>query len=346
MFGRKSIEQLTVLVPRFSWRRVLIVTDQNLVAAGIVAPVQKALAAGNATVEVFDGGEAEPSIAIAEASLSCAVEFNPDVIVGVGGGSNLDLSKNTAAAYSYQGHPTDYFGFDKVPGPTLPLICIPTTAGTGSEVSNSMVLTDTEQQIKISGQSEFFRPDWAIVDPELTYSCPQQVAADSGIDALTHAIEAITTVDFDQLEIPPGETCAYDGRYELTVALAERAIRLCGRYLESAVLSQSDYESKDQMALAASLAGMAFSNSGVALVHAMEYPMGGELHCSHGLGNGLLLPYVMKFNLEARRETLAEIAGWLNPAALPDEKFEAEDAIKAVERIRESILNLFNEQTE
>ncbi len=337
LFGRKSIEQLTVLVSRFSWRRVLIVTDQNLVAAGIVAPVQKALAAGNATVEVFDGGEAEPSIAIAEASLSCAVEFNPDVIVGVGGGSNLDLSKNTAAAYSYQGHPTDYFGFDKVPGPTLPLICIPTTAGTGSEVSNSMVLTDTEQQIKISGQSEFFRPDWAIVDPELTYSCPQQVAADSGIDALTHAIEAITTVDFDQLKIPPGETCAYDGRYELTVALAERAIRLCGRYLESAVLSESDYESKDQMALAASLAGMAFSNSGVALVHAMEYPMGGELHCSHGLGNGLLLPYVMKFNLEARRETLAEIAGWLNPDALPDEKFEAEDAIKAVERIRESI---------
>ena len=139
MFGRKSIEQLSVLVSRFSWRRVLIVTDQNLVAAGIVAPVQKALAAGNATVEVFDGGEAEPSIAIAEASLSCAVEFNPDVIVGVGGGSNLDLSKNTAAAYSYQGHPTDYLGFDKVPGPTLPLICIPTTAGTGSEVSNSMV---------------------------------------------------------------------------------------------------------------------------------------------------------------------------------------------------------------
>ena len=110
-----------------------------------------------------------------------------------------------------------------------------------------MVLTDTEQQIKISGQSEYFRPDWAIVDPQLTYSCPRQVAADSGIDALTHAIEAITTVDFDQLEIPLGETCAYDGRTELTSSLAERAIRICGKSLISAVNSPDDYQAKDQV---------------------------------------------------------------------------------------------------
>ena len=110
-----------------------------------------------------------------------------------------------------------------------------------------MVLTDTEQQIKISGQSEYFRPDWAIVDPQLTYSCPRQVAADSGIDALTHAIEAITTVDFDQLEVPLGETCAYDGRTELTTSLAERAIRICGK--SSNIGGElDDYQAKDQMA--------------------------------------------------------------------------------------------------
>ncbi|MBA63898.1 MAG: alcohol dehydrogenase [Planctomycetaceae bacterium] len=337
LFGRKSVAQLAELATRFGWQRALIVTDQNLLDAGVVNSVQTALAAGGAMMEVFSEGEAEPSILAAEESLKCALDFRPDVIVGVGGGSNLDLSKNTAAAFTHQGHPTDYFGFDKVPGPTLPLVCIPTTAGTGSEVSHSMVLTDKAQQIKVSGQSEFFRPDWAIVDPELTYSCPRQVAADSGIDALTHAIEAVTTVEFDQLEIPPGETCAYDGRYELTAALAERAIRICGRYLEPAVLEENNFQAKDQMALAATLAGMAFSNSGVALVHALEYPMGGELHCSHGLGNGLLLPYVMQFNIESRRDTFANIAEWLGAGSAGEAEPTAEDAVKAVERLRESI---------
>ncbi len=337
MFGRGTVSQLSPLAGRFGWRRALIVTDRNLMEAAVATSVQNALISGGAAVEVFSDGEAEPSIATAEASLACARSFSPDVIVGVGGGSNLDLAKNTAAAFTHQGHPTDYFGFDKVPGPTLPLVCIPTTAGTGSEVSNSMVLTDTGQQVKISGQSEFFRPDWAIVDPELTYSCPRQVAADSGIDALTHAIEAITTVDYDQLEIPAGETCAYDGRYELTAALAERAIRICGEHLEPAVLDKNNYTAKDQMALAATLAGMAFSNSGVALVHAMEYPMGGELHCSHGLGNGLLLPYVMQFNLESRRDTFSKIAGWLGEQADDGQECSAEQAVDAVKRIRKSI---------
>ncbi len=329
--------QLTTLAGRLGWQQALVITDANLLDAKVVEPVLLALAAGGVQVEVFGEGEAEPSIAVAEASMALANEVKPDVIIGVGGGSNLDLSKNTAAAFTHQGHPTDYFGFDKVPGPTIPLVCLPTTAGTGSEVSHSMVLTDTEQQIKISGQSEYFRPDWAIVDPQLTYSCPRQVAADSGIDALTHAIEAITTVDFDQLEIPLGETCAYDGRTELTSSLAERAIRICGKSLISAVNSPDDYQAKDQMALAATLAGMAFSNSGVALVHAMEYPMGGELHCSHGLGNGLLLPYVMQFNLQSRIPTFAKIARWLGETELADETQMAEQAVKAVERIRESI---------
>ncbi len=337
IFGRDSVTQLTTLARRLGWQQALLITDANLLEAKVVEPVLQALAAGGVQVEVFGEGEAEPSIAVAETSLALANKVNPDVIIGVGGGSNLDLSKNTAAAFTHQGHPTDYFGFDKVPGPTIPLVCLPTTAGTGSEVSHSMVLTDTEQQIKISGQSEYFRPDWAIVDPQLTYSCPRQVAADSGIDALTHAIEAITTVDFDQLEIPQGETCAYDGRTELTSSLAERAIRICGQSLISAVNSPDDYQAKDQMALAATLAGMAFSNSGVALVHAMEYPMGGELHCSHGLGNGLLLPYVMQFNLPSRIPTFAKIARWLGETELADETQMAEQAVKAVERIRESI---------
>ena len=115
MFGRKSVNQLSKLVTRFHWQRALIITDGNLLDAGVVTPVQQALVAGGAAGEVFSGGEPEPSIAVAEASLKCAIDFAPDVLVGVGGGSNLDLSKNTAAAFSHKGHPAAYFGFDKVP---------------------------------------------------------------------------------------------------------------------------------------------------------------------------------------------------------------------------------------
>ncbi len=338
MFGRHCVEQLSALASRQAWKRVLIITDRNLEAAALVERICQPLRTANCDVEVFLEGEAEPSIATAEKSLACAQAFQPDVVMGLGGGSNMDLSKNTAAAYTHQAQPADFFGYNQVPGPTIPLVCIPTTAGTGSEVSHSMVLTDETARIKISGQSEYFRPDFAVVDPVLTDGCPRQVTADSGMDALTHAIEAITAIDFDKLEVPVGETCAYDGRFPLSDSLAERAIRLCGQHLQMAVHEPENQEARDAMALAATLAGMAFSNSGVALVHAMEYPLGGELHCSHGLGNGLLLPYVMRFNLTERTGTMARIAKWMGvDTRVMDEAEAALAGIEKIEQLRMEI---------
>jgi alcohol dehydrogenase class IV len=186
--------------------------------------------------------------------------------------------------------------------------------------------------------SNWLRPTLAIVDPELTYSCPKQVTADSGIDALTHAIEACTATDYDKLNVPDGEACAYEGRYPLGNCIAEKAIELIGQHLVTAVKEPTQREARDNMALAATLAGIAFSNCGVALVHALEYPLGGELHCSHGAGNGLLLPYVMRFNLPERRATFARIATLLgaNTSNVSEEQ-AAELAVRRVEQLKRDI---------
>lgn len=337
-FGRGAVGQLGEFLGSRSIDRVLIVTDKNLIEAGIEEKVRKPIQEAGVTVETFAEGEAEPSIAVAERSIQCARRFEPQAVLGLGGGSNMDLSKITALVYTHGGEPSDYFGFDNVPGPVLPLICVPTTSGTGSEVSHAAVLTDTENELKVSTLSNYLRPALACVDPELTYECPRQVAADAGIDALTHAIEAYTAVDYQSLELPPGEKSAYEGRFPLGECLAEKSIELIGRHLVTAVQAEQDHEARDGMALAATLAGIAFSNCGVALVHALEYPIGGALHCSHGAGNGMLLPYVMRFNLPERKPTFARIAELLGEDTDGlDEDAAAELAITAVERIKREI---------
>jgi alcohol dehydrogenase class IV len=250
----------------------------------------------------------------------------------------MDLAKITAAVLAHGGVPRDYIGEFKIPGPILPLICVPTTAGTGSEVSAASVLTDTENQIKVGILSNYLRPQVAIVDPLMTLSCPPKVTADSGIDALTHAIEAYTAVDNADFPIPPNEKTIYQGRHPLADALAAQAITLIGANLRKAVHNGNDLEAREGMALAATLAGLAFSNVGVAAVHALEYPVGAATHCSHGAGNGLLLPYVMRFNLPVRQREFAKIAQFLGEdVAATDERHAAERAIQAVTQLRADI---------
>jgi alcohol dehydrogenase class IV len=338
VFGSGAVRQVGQLVARRKLGRVLIVTDKVLDRAGILQQVRGPLDEARMAVDVFDGSEAEPSIDIALSAIDHARQFQPDAILGLGGGSNMDLAKIVATVYTHGGSPADYFSFDRIPGPVLPLVCVPTTAGTGSEVSHAAVLTDTANQMKVSTLSNYLRPALAVVDPDLTLTCPKQVTADSGIDALTHAIEAYTATDYNQLDVPPGETCAYEGRYLLGDCLAEKAIELIGRHLVTAVNEPQNRAAREGMSLAATIAGMAFSNCGVALVHALEYPLGGALHCSHGAGNGLLLPYVMRFNLPQRKATFARIAALLGrDVSGMSEDESAEQAIAAVEQLKRDI---------
>ncbi len=338
VFGPDAVQQLGELIARRKLARVFVVTDKILDGAGIVEQVREPLRAANITFEVFDGGEAEPSLNAARRAIEQAKRFEPQAILGLGGGSNMDLAKITAVQTTHGGTLGDFFGFDKVPGPVMPLICVPTTSGTGSEVSHAAVLTDTANEMKVSTLSNYLRPELAVVDPKLTLSCPKKVTADSGIDALTHAIEAYTATDYDKMETPPGEGSGYDGRYPLGECLAEMAIRLIGQHLITAVNEPNNLAAREGMSLAATIAGMSFSNCGVALVHALEYPLGGALHCSHGAGNGLLLPYVMRFNLPERKATFARIASLLGEDVNGlNEDQAAEQAIVAVEKLRRAI---------
>jgi alcohol dehydrogenase len=338
VFGRGAANQTGHLAQRLKLRRVLLVTDSRLVAAGLDRAVRDPLESCGISVDTFDGGEPEPSLDLVERCVSASRRFAPDGVVGLGGGSNMDLAKIVVTVLTHGGISRDYVGEDRVPGPVLPLICIPTTSGTGSEVTAASVLTDTANQIKVGVLSNYLRPKVAIVDPMLTVSCPAKVTADSGIDALTHAIESYTAVDNEHFPLPEGERSVYQGRHPLGDCLAEQAIGLIGRHLVTAVREPGNLNAREGMALAATVAGLSFSNVGVALVHAMEYPVGGAVHCSHGAGNGLLLPYVMRYNMAVRVDGFARIAELLgeDTSGLSREQ-AAESAVAAVERLKADI---------
>src|SRR3954469_5563916 len=308
-FGRNAVRiHLRDACERLGAKRAFIVTDAILVKAGLLAQTAEPLTAANVTFAHFDKTTPEPGVELVRECVAAARSFDPDVIIGLGGGSNMDTAKLVSMILAHGKDPLDYTGDCRVPGPVKPLICIPTTAGTGSEVSAAAVFTDTANHIKVSCLSPFLCPSFAIVDPLFTVSCPPKVTADSGIDALTHAIEGYGAVSNDDFPLPSGEKSVYQGKNPLADAMAEKAVALIGKYLRRAVKDGNDLEARDGMALAATLGGLAFSNSGVALVHAMEYPVGGAVHESHGAGNGLLLPFVMRFNLPKRVKEFATIA--------------------------------------
>jgi alcohol dehydrogenase class IV len=331
IFGRDAVRQLGDAARTLRAKKAFVVTDRTLIDAGVWEPVRTSLSDAGLAWRLFEGGQAEPSLTLADECAAVAAKFNPDVVIGLGGGSNMDVAKMTAILLNHGGKAGQYIGDGKVPGPVRPVICVPTTAGTGSEVSAAAAFTDTDNQVKTGLLSWYLRPTFAIVDPLLTVTCPPKVTADSGIDALTHAIEAFTAVDNASFPLPPGEKSNYQGKNPLGDINAERSIRLIGQYLRRAVKNGNDLEARVGMALGATVAGLAFSNVGVALVHALEYPVGGAVPVSHGAGNGLLLPFVMRFNLPARKREFAQIADWLGEPAVP------EKAIEAVEKIKRDI---------
>ena len=308
VFGRGAADQLDEVTRRVGASRVLIVTDKSLVEAGLVDRIRQPLVGAGLAVEVFDGGAPEPPLHAVNDTIAMARAVQADALVGLGGGSNMDIAKAAATVLAHGGNAKDFAGDQVVPGPIFPLILVPTTAGTGSEVTAAAVLNDTDAGAKFSILSNHLRPIAAVVDPLLTVSCPPRVTAASGIDALSHAVEAFTAVDNEEFPLPVGEKTIYQGRHPLGDTLAERSIELIGQYLCRAVSNGDDLEAREGMSLAATLAGMAFSNVGVAVVHALEYPLNDTVHTPHGLGCGLFLPHVMRFNAPARPHQMARIA--------------------------------------
>jgi alcohol dehydrogenase class IV len=338
IFGRGTVRRTGEAVGRLGARRALLVTDPGLVAAGLHEEVERSLTDAGVVTDRFEGGRAKPTLEAVAACVAAAQEGKYDAFVALGGGSNVDLAKAAAVVVRYGGPVEAYFGENRVPGPILPLVAVSTTAGTGSEVSGASVLADPAHKRRGSILSNALRPQVAIYDPVLTLSCPPQVTADAGIDALTHAVEAYMVVDSSVEMQGTDPASPYQGRFPLSDLLAEQAIALIGRYLRRAVYQGGDLEAREGMHLASLLAGMAFSNAGLTAAHALEYPVGVATGCSHGAGNGLLLPFVMAYNVPACPQRLAAVARLLGEEVSGLSAWMAADlAVEAVQRLKEEI---------
>ncbi|MEH7436653.1 hydroxyacid-oxoacid transhydrogenase [Neobacillus drentensis] len=308
VYGKGAVEQLDSILKSLNAKNILLVTDPGIVNAGIADRVISLLVSAEYNVVMYDKVVPEPPVSSAiECYEFAKSQMETDAIIGLGGGSSIDMAKIAALLLKYGGHPLDYYGGEnQIPGPTLPLIAIPTTAGTGSEVTSVAVLTDTENNIKAGISDNYLRPEVALLDPELTLGLPAYVTACSGIDALSHAVEAYTAKNFQYIQAEGN--ILFQGALPISDALALQAIKLIADNLVLAVLQGSNVEARGNMLMGSLLAGMAFSNAGTAAAHALAYPIGGLVKSPHGEVTGLLLPYVMKFNSSVETEKMGNIA--------------------------------------
>lgn len=317
--------------------RALICTDERLGASRELAELVDSLAVAGIESVVFDRSFPEVPLSAIARSVEVGKPFGPDMVIGLGGGSCLDMAKVTALMLAHGGSVRDYFGEFKVPGPVLPVIAIPTTAGTGSEATPVAVVADSERTLKVGIASPHLIPHAAICDPELTYSAPAGLAAVAGADALVHAIEAYTAARRDPT---PGLTQehVFLGKNALSDSHALLAIAHLGQSLERAVKDGGNHEARDGVMFGALTAGMAFGVAGTSAAHAIQYPVGAATHTAHGAGVACVLPFAMEYNLPAAMSEMARIADALGlPATEGGQRERAYAAIDAVARLFGSI---------
>lgn len=272
-------------------RRVLAIIDPFLLGTELFTEVTTTLENDGFVLAVYSDIQPELPVASLEAAADVAREFAPDVVLAIGGGSAIDAAKLVALLLTHGGPLSDYYGENAVPGPTVPLVAVPTTAGTGSEVTPVAVISDPEREMKVGISSPFLIPVAAIVDPEFTLGAPASVTAFAGIDALVHAVESFTAtrLDLDWAATLP----VFTGQNAFTDAFALRAVEELGCWLPAAVKHPDDREAREHVALGSLLAGISFGPTGTHLSHALQYPIGALTKTPHGLGTGLMLPYVL-----------------------------------------------------
>ena len=292
LMGPGSLNQIADEVKRLNGERVMIVTDQNLVKTGIVGRVEGLLTAVGISVKRFDEVEPDPPYQTAAQAALRTKEMKADLVLAIGGGSALDIGKVSAILVTNVDEVNSYFGIDLVPKRGVPTIAVPTTAGTGSEVTPIAILSDHEDKLKKGIVSPYLFPSVAILDPELTLGLPAAVTAATGMDALIHAVEAYTSKN----------------AYTVSDALALEAMRLIIPNIRTAYANGSDLAARDSMLQGSMLAGMAFANAGVTAVHAFAYPIGAEFHIPHGVANSLMLVPVMEFNMMGNLSKFAHMA--------------------------------------
>jgi alcohol dehydrogenase class IV len=290
--GSGASEQVGEESKKMGFKKALLVTDQNLVKLGIVEKVAQSLRRSGVSFAVFDGVYTEPIVEFVQEGVKAYQENGCDFLLAVGGGSPMDTAKAIAVMVTNSGSIEDYQGLGKIPQKGSPVIAVPTTAGTGSEVTPFTIITDTRRDVKMLIGSPFITPEVAIVDPLLTLTMPQDLTAATGIDALTHAIEAYVSVKAQMI----------------SDIFCLSAIELISGNLKPAWTDGNNAEAREKTMLGALQAGIAFSNSSVALVHGMARPIGAYFHVPHGASNAALLGVVMDFSLTGNPNRYAHIA--------------------------------------
>jgi alcohol dehydrogenase class IV len=273
-------------------KKALLVTDANLEKFRLPQEVRTSLETAGVPFAVYDKVVSEPTIDYAEEGLKAYREARADFVIAVGGGSPMDAAKAIAVLSANPGKIGDFMGANQIPNPGAPLIAIPTTAGTGSEVTPFTIITDTSRDVKMLIASPHILPRVALVDPLMTLSMPREITAATGLDALTHAIEAYVS-----LKAQP-----------ITDTLALQAIRMIAANLRQAWSNGDNLEARTPMMFGALQAGLAFANSSVALVHGMARPIGAYFHVPHGISNAALLPAVIEFSILGNPRRYADIA--------------------------------------
>jgi alcohol dehydrogenase len=320
--GNGSIEQIGAEVRNLKGKRAFIVTDPGIIQSGILEKVTAALKSDKISFGVFDKVESDPRIEIVDQALAQLHQEKYDSVIGLGGGSSLDIAKLVSVMAKTSGKISDYFGIDLVPHPGLPLILVPTTAGTGSEVTPIAILSDEAEHLKKGVVSAYLFPKVALLDPLLTLGLPSAVTASTGMDALIHAIEAFTSINAN----------------DLTDHLAFKAIQLIYGNIRTAYARGEDVNARFNMLEGSLIAGLAFANAGVTAVHAFAYPLGGEFHVPHGLANAVMLPHVLRFNMLGNLSKFAAISKAFGlPAANLSQKQVAEMGILAIEDLMQDI---------
>lgn len=291
IFGPGSLQQLGTVAKKFGVAKAFISIDPVL-KESFGGKIEATLNEADVATRFFTDLTPEPPLEIADAAGKAAAEFGAQLVIGVGGGSAMDVAKAAAVLVTNGGKAEEYVGVDTVKKPCLPTVMIPSTAGTGSEVSRTAVFINKAKNTKGGMNSDYMYPNVALLDPVLTLTVPPKVTAYTGIDALTHGIESYVSRTANKV----------------SRIYALEAITLIGRSLRRAYFNGNDLEARTDMLLGSLLAGISLANAGVGAVHALSYPLGGEYGVPHGLANALLLPTVMEFNIPAAVDEFAEIA--------------------------------------
>ncbi|MGW3950582.1 iron-containing alcohol dehydrogenase [Streptomyces sp. NPDC004752] len=331
LFGAGQREALGRVAAGYG-RDALVCTDARLGASPELAELTACLTAAGVRVHVFDRTEPELPVSGIVDCVAGLAHTPVDSVIGLGGGSCIDMAKVVALLLSHGGGPCDYYGENAVPGPVLPVIAVPTTAGTGSEATPVAVIADPNRAMKVGISSPHLVPQAAICDPELTYSCPASLTAASGIDAVVHLVESYTAVG----RTPTAELSServFVGKSMFSDAAALEGLSLMGRSLLTAQREPSNADARHDVMLASFLGGVALGTGGTSAAHALQYPIGAATHTPHGFGVGALLPYATRYNLPVRVGEFAAIAAALGVASGADPWTDAVSAIEALDAL-------------